>query len=162
MNDATPPTWMKDADVLGNWLAARVKFAKNTSERLGQVARVDAVCWYLAIVGTAKPKQVKLFATAFRGFQGLGQKCAVDPKTGKVASYDAMGLVGCCSLLNTCYGGVGKDFSGATHATWGNENNRYKHYGKIAPLYRPMPRTYAITVDGCRRAARVQDMLATL
>lgn len=134
-----PPAWMKDPEVLGNWLATRTKFAKNTSERLHQVSRVDAICWYLTRVGClATSKDIKRFATAFR---------------------TEAGKVGCCSLLNSCYGGVGRDFTGEL----GRGGYRSAHnYGPVAPLYRPYPRSYSPTIAGLRRAARVQDLLNAL
>jgi len=129
----TPPAWMKDPEVLGNWLAARTKFAKNTAERLNQVSRVDAICWYLVQVGClSTSKDIKRFATAFRGDGGH---------------------VGCCSLLNSCYGGVGTDFSGEL----GRRGHYSAHnYGPRAPLYRPFKHSYSPTVAGLVRAERVR------
>ena len=134
--NATPAAWMKDPITLGNWLATRVKFAKNTAERLNQISRVDAICWYLAQVGClATRADIVAFATAFRTMSGT---------------------VGCYSLLNTCYGGVGRDFSGAKfNGGYYSSNN----YGPLAPLYRPFKANYSPTVNGIRRAARVQDHL---
>lgn len=63
---------------MGNFLRVYAKYAKNTSERLKQISRVDAVCWY---------------------------------------------------------------------------------YGPKAPLYRPLERTYAVTLPGLNRAARVDRYL---
>ncbi len=141
----TPPSWMRDPAVLGNWLATRVKFAKNTVERFNQVSRVDAICWFLAQVGhLATAKDIKTFATAFRGLYH---------RDGKPARS------GCYSLLNTCYGGVGKDFNGRPHGTWGSDTNRYKNYGPVSPLYRPYRGSYSPTIGGIRRAARVQAHL---
>ena len=154
-----PPSWMRDPEVFGNWLLARVRFAKNTSERLGRVSRCDAICWFLTQVGhLAKAKDVKKFATAFRGRFATTHKYDHIKQTHTV---DTEALDGCYSLLNTCYGGVGRDFSGKPYATWysGNSENAYKHYGEIAPLYRPFKAHYSPTVGGMRRAARVQTML---
>lgn len=124
---------MKDPVVLGNWLATRVKFSKNTSERLGLVSRVDAVCWYLVqqrdFVATSK--DIKLFAGAFKA-------TSAEKNT-------------CCSLLNTCYGGVSNDFSGEHR--WGS------NYGRVAPLFRPFKHNYSPTRGGLHRAARVQALL---
>lgn len=129
--NATPPAWMKDPEVLGNWLATRTKYAGKTTPRLNRVSRVDAICWYLTCVGgLATRADIKAFATAFR-------------TTG--------GEVLCASLLNLCYGGVGKDFSGTK---WRGYN-----YGSVAPLYRPFKAQYAPTVDGVRRGAEVQNLL---
>ncbi len=134
--NATPPAWMKSPETLGNWLAARVKFAKNTAERLNQVSRVDAICWFLTQVGClATSKDIKVFATAFRGTEGK---------------------VGCCSLLNSCYGGVGEDFSGEIRRG-GYYSSR--NYGQLAPLFRPYKHSYSPTIAGVRRAARVQNYL---
>jgi hypothetical protein len=127
---------MKDPTVLGNWLAARVKFAAHTSARLNKVSRVDAICWYLTHVGClATRADIITFATAFR---------------------TTSGEVGCYSLLNTCYGGVGRDFSGAK---FGGGYRCGNNYGPLAPLYRPFKAQYSPTLDGVRRGANVQDLL---
>ena len=133
-----PPHWMKDPVTLGNWLATRVKFAKNTSERLNQVSRVDAVCWFLTLQVdfVAASKDIKLFAGAF-------------------AAQEDSPRNGCCSLLNSCYGGVGKNFSGEMGPRYFNPRN----YGPVAPLYRPAKHFYSPTVNGVQRAARVSRLL---
>jgi hypothetical protein len=154
----TPPSWMRTPEVLGNWLAARTSFAKNTSERLNQVSRVDAICWFITQVGHyATAKDIKRFATAFRGF--FSHTWKYDRKKNKNIC-NPQALVACSSLLNSCYGGVGKDFGGQLYPTWyGKGENSYKHYGDVAPLYRPIHGNYSPTIGGLRRSARVQEML---
>lgn len=131
---------MKDPEVLGNWLATRTKYATNggTSERLRHVSRVDAVCWFLTlrVDYTAHTRDIKKFATAFR----------------------TTGTTACCSLLNSCYGGVALDFSGEI----GQRDYCPKNYGRLAPLFRPYKYNYAPTVSGMQRAARVQALLDSL
>lgn len=130
-----PPAWMHDPEVLGNWLAVRLKFAKNTAERMMQVSRVDAICWYLTLpqVGCLATRDcIKKFATAFRTEDGV---------------------VLCSSLLNACYGGVSQSFDGSL-GNW-----RHGNYGRLAPLYRPFKAQYSPTIDGVRRGARVQSLL---
>jgi hypothetical protein len=134
---------MKDPEVLGNWLAARLRYGKATSERLTQASRVDSICWFLIQVGClAKPKDIKKFVAAFKSYRGHYKYS--EP---------------CYSLLNNCYGGVGQDFTGRSFGTWGRNENSYKHYGPTSPLYRPMPRHYAPTISGLYRAEHVQAML---
>jgi len=152
-----PPSWVRAPEVLGEWLASHVRSAHNTNERLGHVARADAVCWFLCQVGyLAKAKDVKRFATAFRGRFAVVRTW--DPVGRKiVVNVEALDM--CYSLLNTCYGGVSRDFGGQPCVTWGGKENNYKHYGVVAPLYRSIPRHYSPTIGGLRRAARVQSML---
>lgn len=64
----------------------------------------------------------------------------------------------CCSLLNSCYGGVALDFSGEI----GQRDYCPKNYGRLAPLFRPYKYNYAPTVSGMQRAARVQALLDSL
>ena len=142
----------------GRWLASCVKSAHASSERLNQVGRCDAICWYLSQVGyVAKAKDVKRFATAFRGFFATKRMWNHETKSyGDIREVLDM----CYSLLNICYGGVSSDFSGKPFASWhGNGENGYKHYGSVAPLWRPSRGLYSPTIGGLRRAARVQSML---
>lgn len=144
MNDTSP-------EALGDFLRSRAKYAKNTSERLGQVSRVDATCWYLSRVNHASSREVKRFITAFKG--GLQEYSRYDRKTkthGVVKDVERA-----YAMLNTAYGGVGMDFQGTLRVCLSGP-----HYGPRAPLYRPLPRTYAATVAGLERAARVERYLS--
>jgi hypothetical protein len=58
------------------------------------------------------------------------------------------------ALLNTAYGGVGVGFEGRLRVCMSGPK-----YGPVAPLYRPLPRHYAVTIGGIQRAARVQTYL---
>jgi hypothetical protein len=140
-------TMSNTPETLGEFLRSKAKHAKNTCERKGQISRVDGVCWFLSKVSHASPREIKRFVTAFKGF--MSEYSHYDRKT-RVHSTKS-GVERCCSLLNSCYGGVGKDFTGVKF--------RGHNYGDIAPLYRPLPRTYALTIAGIHRAARVQDYI---
>lgn len=141
--------------MLGNWLGARVRFAKNTAERLNQVSRVDAICWYLTQVAClATAKDIKVFATAFRGFHSTTKTW---DRVAQKEIVNTQALVGCCSLLNTCYGGVGQDFTGRPFN--GGYRRSGLNYGPVSPLYRPYKGSYAPTIGGIRRSARVQTHL---
>lgn len=147
----TVPDWMKDAEVLGHWLAARASYAKNTSERLGQVSRVDAICWFLSKVELATARDVKRFATAFKGRMSTVERR--NRRTGKRTTHQI--YEPCYALLNTAYGGVGMDVLGKLRTCMSGSS-----YGPRAPLYRPVPKHYAATVDGLRRAERVQSYIS--
>lgn len=140
MND-TPET-------LGEFLRARAKYAKNTSEAKRQISRVDAVCWFLSHVQMARAREVKRFVTAFKG--EMPSYSYFDRRTRMHGV--RKDVERCYALLNISYGGVGKDITGARF--------RGDHYGPLSPLYRPQPRHYAITVAGARRATRVAAFLA--
>lgn len=136
MND-TPET-------LGNLLRSRATHAKNTCEAKRQISRVDAVCWFLSQVQMASAREVKRFVTAFKG--------RLSWYSTRRGDGTVHGVERCYALLNTCYGGVGRDITGARY--------RGDHYGPLSPLYRPQPRHYAITVAGVTRAERVAAFLA--
>jgi hypothetical protein len=134
---------MNDApETLGELLRSRATYAKNTCERKRQISRVDAVCWFLSHVQMASAREVKRFATAFKG-----RMCTYSTRKGSVKDVER-----CYALLNICYGGVGKDITGTRF--------RGHQYGPLSPLYRPQPRHYAITVAGARRAERVAAFIA--
>lgn len=143
MDDTTPEGY-------GNFLRARARYAKNTSERLGQISRVDALCWYLSKVNHATSLEVKRFMTAFKGHMPEYSVYNRKTREHKVVK----GLERAYALLNTCYGGVGKDFQGTLWHSYGDP-----HYGPRAPLYRPLPRMYAATIAGLSRASRVERYL---
>lgn len=145
MNDTSP-------EALGDFLRARAKYAKNTSERKGQVSRIDATCWYLSKVSHATAREVKRFITAFKGKTfTYNRSVMVD---GKRVYKSWEGPEPAYAMLNTAYGGVGDDFQGTLRTCRSGG-----HYGPRAPLYRPLPRHYAATVAGLLRAARVQTFL---
>lgn len=143
MNDTSP-------EALGEFLRARAKYAKNTCERKGQISRVDALCWYLAHVSHASSRDVKRFMTAFKGSMSLYTVYDYNTRT-RTTKPD---LERAYALLNLAYGGVGYGFEGRVRPCMSGAK-----YGPVAPLYRPLPRTYAITVNGVQRAKRVQDYL---
>lgn len=145
MNDTSPET-------LGEFLRSRAKYAKNTCERKGQVSRIDATCWYLSRVSHATAREVKRFISAFKGTTFTYSRCVRKGDTYVTKTWD--GPEPAWSMLNTAYGGVGFGFEGKPRPCWSG-----CHYGPIAPLYRPLPRHYAITVNGVQRARRVQDFL---
>jgi hypothetical protein len=138
---------------LATLLRTQVKFAKNTSERLSQVSRVDAICWFLSRVSHATAKDVKLFATTFKGRPTIISTWS--QKTGTLACREVNDP--CCSLLNLAYGGVGVGFEGKPQPCLAGSN-----YGPVSPLYRPLPRHYAATISGLQRAARVEAILDRL
>lgn len=145
MNDTSP-------EALGEFLRSRAAYAKNTSERLRQVSRIDATCWYLSNVSHATAREVKRFITAFKGRKHTYRRYA--RVNGQFITKKWEGPEPAYAMLNTAYGGVGMDFQGKLRTCWTGS-----HYGPVAPLYRPLPRHYANTVAGLRRAARVQAYL---
>ncbi len=137
---------------LGTFLRSRAKHAKNTCERKGQLSRIDATCWYLSKVSHGTAREVKRFITAFKGAGHTYNSRRV--VNGKVVRRTWEGPEPAYSMLNTAYGGVGMDFHGKLRVCMTGS-----HYGPQAPLYRPLPRHYAVTIAGIRRAARVQAYL---
>lgn len=153
MNDASPETF-------GRFLRTHARYAKKTCERKGQVSRIDAVCWYLAQVTHASSRDVKRFMTAFKGKGHTYRRYVPNPayvKGGEQPRFLTKTWEGpepAYSMLNAAYGGVGYGFEGRVSPCMTGT-----HYGPVAPLYRPLPRTYAITVGGIARARRVQDYI---
>jgi hypothetical protein len=145
MNDTTP-------EALGQFLKDRAKYAKNTCERLSQVSRIDATCWYLSRVNHASARDVKRFITAFKGSGHTYSRRVREGEKYVTKSWE--GPEPAWSMLNTAYGGVGEGFAGKLRCCWSGP-----HYGERAPLYRPLPRTYAVTIAGLERASRVQRYL---
>jgi len=143
MNDTSP-------EALGEFLRSKAKYAKNTCERKGQISRVDALCWYLSYVSHASSRDVKVFMTAFKGCMPMYSTWDRVTKTHTMKP----SLERAYALLNTAYGGVGYGFEGHVRPCYSGAK-----YGPVAPLYRPLPRTYAITVNGVQRARRVQDFI---
>lgn len=134
----------------GEFLRSRARYAKNTSERLRQVSRVDALCWYLSKVSHATSREVKRFMTAFKGHMPVYSR--YNHKTRQTITKPD--LERAYALLNIAYGGVGMDFNGKLSVCMSGPK-----YGPVAPLYRPLPKYYAVTVAGLRRASRVQAYL---
>ena len=146
MDNASPEAY-------GESLRARATHAKNTCERKGQVSRVDATCWYLSNVSHASSREVKRFISAFKGNKHTFTRWRRQAD-GTFASRTWEGPEPAYSMLNTAYGGVGMNFNGDVRPC-----RTGTHYGPVAPLYRPIPRHYANTVAGLRRASRVQAFL---
>lgn len=145
MNDTSP-------EALGEFLRSRAKHAKNTCERKDQLSRIDATCWYLSKVNHATARDVKRFITAFKGVSyTYRRRMRVN---GVFVTKKWEGSEPAYSMLNTAYGGVGLDFQGTLRTC-----RTGAHYGDRAPLYRPLPRHYAVTIAGIQRAARVQSYL---
>lgn len=141
----------EDTATLARRLAERVRYGRITSEALNVVSRVDAVCWLMMNTEAAltSRKDILTFATVFRG------------KTSNAKTVvEGYALNGCYSLLNLAYGGVSVNFDGRPMNTWyRNNENAYKHYGAIAPLFRVSKAQYALTLGGIMRAMRVQRLL---
>jgi hypothetical protein len=137
-------------ETLGNLLRSRATHAKNTCEAKRQISRVDAVCWFLSQVHMASAREVKRFVTAFKG--RMSRYSHYDRRAKKHGVRE--GFEQCYALLNTAYGGVGMDVLGTQRTCYTGS-----HYGPVAPLYRPQPRHYSITVAGARRAERVAAFL---
>jgi len=148
MNDRTPE-WF------GELLRTKARYAKNTCERKDQISRVDAVCWFLCQVKLASARDVKRFMTAFKGkvytYRCRSRRLA----DGSIQSrFTKVGLEPAYAMLNTAYGGVGMGFEGRLRTCMTGS-----HYGPVSPLYRPIPRHYAVTIGGIKRAERVQKFL---
>ncbi len=175
MDVRLPADTIAEVVSLATSLSSRLTVRKNTSSRLKQVSRADAVCWFIVKRGgLVSAREIKLFVTEamarrnvtrYRYVKKVGVDCCVadrDPQTGKLVRLTC--LEPCSALLNTCYGGVGKDVSGELTHTWysGKGENVYKHYGPVAPLWRPKRGWYAPTVGGFQRSARVERMFRSL
>lgn len=150
MNDLTPEDYAR------RLLQSNLKHARRTRESRLEVSRVDATCWYLSQVFVASAKEVKRFLTAFKGKMHTYSQGRMD-QNGQWLIKTWAGLEPAYALLNISYGGVGKDFLGTLLV-----RRHQSHYGQFAPLFRPRPQHYAPTIDGFRRAERVNSLLEGL